>query len=217
MSTISASTTSTTAYKVDADTTGELAFQTGATPTTALTLDASQNATFAGTVEDPTGTLRPLVSRTAIASTSGTSVSFTDIPSWAKKITIIFQNVSTTGTSNVGIQLGTGATPTYTTTGYASNGNVIAGSAVGSASYTTLFGLGSTNQIAASSMQGTMTLSKINGNGWVFTGTTSQTNTNATHFGNGSITLGAALTAIRVTTVLGTDTFDAGLINIFYE
>jgi hypothetical protein len=47
MSTISASTTSTTAYKVTADTTGELVIQTGATPTTALTIDASQNITTA--------------------------------------------------------------------------------------------------------------------------------------------------------------------------
>jgi len=49
MSTISASTTSTTAYKVTADTTGTLVFQTGATPTTAMTLGADQSVTFAGT------------------------------------------------------------------------------------------------------------------------------------------------------------------------
>jgi len=47
MSTISASTTSTTAYKVTADTTGALVLQTGATPTTALTIDASQNVSLA--------------------------------------------------------------------------------------------------------------------------------------------------------------------------
>ena len=49
MTTISASTTSTTAYKVTADTTGTLVFQTGATPTTALTLGSDQSVTFAGT------------------------------------------------------------------------------------------------------------------------------------------------------------------------
>ena len=51
MSTISSSTTNTTAYKVTADTTGTLVFQTGATPTTALTIDASQAVTFAGTTK----------------------------------------------------------------------------------------------------------------------------------------------------------------------
>ena len=47
MSTVSSSTTSTTAYKVTADTTGTLVLQTGSTPTTAVTIDGSQNVTFA--------------------------------------------------------------------------------------------------------------------------------------------------------------------------
>jgi hypothetical protein len=46
MSTISASTTTTTAYKVTADTTGALVFQTGSTPTTAVNIDTSQNLQF---------------------------------------------------------------------------------------------------------------------------------------------------------------------------
>jgi hypothetical protein len=50
MSTISASTLTTTALVYTADTTGALVFKTGATPTTALTLAADQSATFAGTV-----------------------------------------------------------------------------------------------------------------------------------------------------------------------
>jgi hypothetical protein len=43
MSTIKSSTTTTTAYSVTADTTGALVIQTGATPTTAMTIDTSQN------------------------------------------------------------------------------------------------------------------------------------------------------------------------------
>jgi hypothetical protein len=50
MSTISASTTTTTAYKVTADTTGTLVLQTGATPTTAVTVGSDQSVTFAGAV-----------------------------------------------------------------------------------------------------------------------------------------------------------------------
>ena len=49
MSTISASTTTTTAYVVTADTTGTLVLKTGATPTTALTIGSDQSVTFAGT------------------------------------------------------------------------------------------------------------------------------------------------------------------------
>jgi hypothetical protein len=44
MSVISSSTTSTTAYKVTADTTGNLVLQTGSGPTTAVTIDTSGNA-----------------------------------------------------------------------------------------------------------------------------------------------------------------------------
>ena len=163
------------------------------------------------------GAILGITSGTAVASTSGTSIDFTALPSWVKRITVMFSGVSTSGTSNVGIQLGTGATPTYVVTGYAANGNTIAGGAVSSASYTTLFGLGSANQTAASVMQGRIELYNITGNAWVFSGTTSQTNTNSTHLGNGSITLGAVLTAVRITTVNGTDTFDAGTINILYQ
>lgn len=47
MTTISAGTTSTTAYVATPDTTGALVLKTGSSNATALTLDASQNATFA--------------------------------------------------------------------------------------------------------------------------------------------------------------------------
>jgi hypothetical protein len=56
MSTIKSSTTSTTAYSVVADTTGTLVFQTGATPTTAMTLGSDQSVTFAGTPTYTAGT-----------------------------------------------------------------------------------------------------------------------------------------------------------------
>lgn len=85
MSTISSSTTSTTAYKVTADTTGTLVIQTGATPTTAVTVDASQNTTLAGTLTTssrgiakasmPAGSVLQVVNAnlTTAASTASTS------------------------------------------------------------------------------------------------------------------------------------------------
>jgi hypothetical protein len=54
MSTISASTTTTTAFRITTDTAGTLVFQTGSTPTTAVTIDTSQRAAFvAGTAAAP--------------------------------------------------------------------------------------------------------------------------------------------------------------------
>jgi hypothetical protein len=66
-----------------------------------------------------------IVSGTAVASTSGTSIDFTSIPSWVKRITVMFKNVSTNGTSYKQIQLGAGS---VTTTGYQSSCSLIYGS-----------------------------------------------------------------------------------------
>ena len=55
MSTISASTTTTTAFGVTADTTGALVFQTGASPTTALTLSSAQVVTLANSLPEASG------------------------------------------------------------------------------------------------------------------------------------------------------------------
>lgn len=64
-----------------------------------------------------------------------------------------------------------------------------------------------------------MTITNISGNIWVasfiFGGNTSTTD--ATCFGGGDIELSGVLDRIRITTVNGTDTFDAGSINIMYE
>jgi len=197
---------------------GTLAVASGGTGTATPSLVAGTNITsITGTWPNQTINASGITSGTAVTSTSGTSIDFTSIPSSAKRITILFQSVSTNGTSTVGVRLGTGATPTYVTTGYASVGNSIAGAAVVSSTYTTLFGLGSGNQSAASIMNGHIILTNINGNSWISTGTTSQTNIDSTHIGNGSISLGATLTAVRITTVGGTNTFDAGTINILYE
>ena len=72
------------------------------------------NATFAGTITGSstiaasTGTLYPIVSGTSQASTSGTSITFTSIPSWVKRITVMFNGVSTSGTSSWLVQIGSG-------------------------------------------------------------------------------------------------------------
>ena len=53
MSVIKTGTTSTTGYIVESDTNGNLVIQTGSTPTTALTLNSNQTATFAQSVNIP--------------------------------------------------------------------------------------------------------------------------------------------------------------------
>lgn len=149
---------------------------------------------------------------TAVASTSGTSIDFTALPSWIKRITVIFNEVSTNGTSQRLVQLGTGST-TYTTSGYLATSSVVA-STVATTSSTA--GHLIYQDAAAYVTSGHMVLTNISGNIWISSHVT-KASTLISVFGAGSVTLGAALTAVRITTVNGTDTFDAGSVNILYE
>jgi len=153
-----------------------------------------------------------ITSGTSVASTSGTSIDFTGLPAWVKKITVLFNEVSGSGTSIRLVQLGTGST-TYTTSGYLASTSIVA-TTVNTTSATAGFNIYQDN--AAYVLSGHMVITNISGNIWV-SSHTGKVATTATTFGGGSVTLGAVLTAVRITTVNGTDTFDAGSINILYE
>ena len=153
-----------------------------------------------------------IVSGTAVASTSGTSVDFTGIPSWAKRITVLFNAVSTNGTSLINVRLGTSGG--VVATGYACIGSGI-GSGVGTTDSSTGFIFD--NGIAAgSSISATCIINNLSGNIWLFTAGSRRDGANQ-GIGNGQVTLSGTLNRIRITTAGGTDAFDAGSINILYE
>jgi len=174
-----------------------------------LTSPAVNSPTIGGT---PVMGASVITSGTAVASTSGTSIDFTSIPSWVKRITVMFNGVSGNGSSNLLVQLGTGST-TYTTSGYNSSTTAAAGS-VTTGSSTAGFIIW--QDTASFTMSGQLILTNITGNTWVGGGTV-KLSTTVTAFTGGDVALGAALTAVRITRVNGTDTFDAGSINILYE
>ena len=199
----------TTGLKANSD--GSAAIQVGGSD--AITITSGLNTTFVGTVAvaGSTTALYPLVSGTAVTA-SGTSVDFTGIPSTAKRITVMFAGVSTNGTSVVQIQLGTGATPTYTTTGYAGavqTNSTLANSTTGFAT--------SVTRSAVQTQSGLATISNLNSNIWSCSGNFGDSQAANNSYLGSSISLAAALTAVRITTVNGTDTFDAGTINIMWE
>lgn len=154
-----------------------------------------------------------IVQGTAVASTSGTSIDFTSIPSWVKRVTVMFNGVSTNGTSGMLLQIGAGS---VTTTGYSSIVGVTttSGSAGGGTS-TSAFYL-SPNITAATTLIGSVIISLLGSNTWVCQGVTYSRGDSA-NYPTGSVTLSGALDRVRITTVNGTDTFDAGSINILYE
>lgn len=149
-----------------------------------------------------------LATASAQASTSGTSIDFTNIPVWAKRITVMFNGVSTNGTSNPQIQLGSGGVET---TGYNSASGQ--GAAASVSNYTTGFGFASSN--ATNILYGAATFTVITGNVWSCFFTFGS-NGNV-FYGGGTKSLTGVLDRVRITTVNGTDTFDAGTINIMYE
>jgi hypothetical protein len=159
-------------------------------------------------VQDNSGAF---VAGTAVASTSGTSIDFTSIPSWVKRITVMFRGVSTNGSSITMVQLGS---TTFATTGYFSNRSGINGGSAFTSSSTT--GLLCGNADAGDTGFGAMTISNVSGNSWVST-MTFTTTTSISSFGGGGITLSGVLDRVRITTANGTDVFDAGTINILYE
>jgi hypothetical protein len=154
-----------------------------------------------------------ITSGTAQASTSGTSIDFTGIPSWVKRVTVMFNGVSTSGTSNYLIQIGSGS---VTTSGYSSySANTGSGGLAGSSSTAGFF---YRVQLASEVLSGSTVLNLISSNTWVGNGMISNSaSVNAYTTTGNSPALGGALDRVRITTVNGTDTFDAGSINILYE
>lgn len=153
-----------------------------------------------------------ITSGTAVASTSGTSIDFTSIPSWVKRITVMFNGVSTSGTSLLQIQIGAGS---VSNTGYISNSYYPPGP-TNSGSITSGFVQLATIVAAAATQQGFSTIVTLGSNIWVCNGLLLDDSAR-TSYNAGAKTLSGTLDRVRITTVNGTDTFDAGSINILYE
>ena len=174
---------------------------------------ASLSPTTAGNVifstDGSTFSSTQKIVRGTSVSASGTAVDFTSIPSWVKRITIMLNGVSLTSTGNYLYQVGTGGTPT--TSGYSSFTAVIGGSG-------TTFPASSTAGIihwvatASVNIYASIVFVNVSGNIWLATGVGAGGTT------SGGVTLSGTLDMVRITnTATGTNSFDAGTINILYE
>lgn len=155
-------------------------------------------------------------SSTAVASTSGTSIDFTSIPSWAKRITVMFSGVGLNATTDIQIQIGSGS---FTTSGYGSS--------------CARFNAGGTSLPAASFTSGFQAISGYTtgqtGNGFATivampnlsfgysSNFASGTSNNTISVSTGIVTLAGFLDRVRITSVSGTAVFNAGSVNILYE
>lgn len=154
-----------------------------------------------------------LTSGTSVTCAGQTSIDFTGIPSWVKRITVMFSGVSTNGTSGYLIQIGAGS---VTTSGYASCVGNRAGETTSTAGFIVV-----RTPIAGDTFSGNIFICSSGSNSWVESSTLGITSGGGPSFAGGNISLGGTLDRVRITTVNGTDTFDttpsAGKINIMYE
>lgn len=149
-------------------------------------------------------------------SASGTSVNFTGIQTWVKRITINFVGLSTNGTSDYLIQLGTSGG--VVSSGYLGTGTaLVPAGTVTATNYTAGFGLPFST--AAAVAHGSIVLSLVSqsANTWACSGAGGRSDAAVGWVVGGSVSLSEILDRVRITTAGGADTFDAGTINITYE
>lgn len=178
----------------------------------APTQTAQDNSTKVATTAYVDG---KMVLGTAVTA-SGTSIDFTWIPSWAKRITVMFNGVSTNGTSGIVVQVGNG---TIQTTGYSSSASTFLNGAAPSVSPLFSNGFVIYDDGVSDLTTLTMEICLFDGNKYisVHNGMANGSTRTASKNGSGSVTLSGPLDRLRITNSNGTSVFDAGQINIMYE
>lgn len=166
-----------------------------------------------------TSTVGVINSATAQNSTSGTSIDFTGIPSGVKRITVMLSGVSTNGTSVICAQLGKSGG--VETSGYNASIAIIAtaNNTTRLSTATTYFPITWTSA-STDTNYGNIVFTNLSGNTWTATGLFFSDQTAGNYHQimmSGSKALSGTLDRVRITTAGGTDTFDAGSINILYE
>lgn len=147
------------------------------------------------------------------ATTSGTASDYTGIPSWVKRITVMFSGVSTNGTSNLLVQLGdSGGVESI---GYSSGAGY--GVAGGQFTSSTAGFVLDPSASAAALRSGSMIINLLGSNSWASQSVVYSSTATTSVSGGGAKTLSDVLDRVRLTTVNGTDTFDAGSWSISYE
>lgn len=153
---------------------------------------------------------------TPVAAAGQTSIDFTGIPSWAKKATVHFMGFSTSGTSAIAIRIG--GSGGVATTGYVGQTTYLNGDTnANNAALSSAFALGpAANAAAVYSGQMTLGLSDSASNVWTCSGVVGDGVGSTLHTG-GYKNLSALLTTVRITTIGGVNTFDAGSVNVVWE
>lgn len=203
----------------DSDNSNWVALQAPATVASnlTLTLPATDSTGTQALVSNGSGTLSwatydATILETEVTLTNQTVVEFLSIPSWARRITMMFDGVSTNGTNHWLIQLGDSGG--FETTGYSSASTILFTN--GLSNITSTAGFIVYCNSAAYVLSGSITVNHMTGNTWTSQGCLASSGNGFTSVTGGAKTLSAAFDRIRLTTVGGTNQFDAGTLNISY-
>lgn len=145
-----------------------------------------------------------------------TSIDFTGIPSWAKRVTVLFQEVSLNAATTFQVRLGTSGG--FVSTGYLGAGVAITTGGTAMINLSDGFTIYDNTPLATNLCSGVMTLTTMGSNIWVAHGRvgTSEAASRSREC-IGSLALGGVLTQLQVRSTNGTATFDGGSINVMWE
>ena len=153
------------------------------------------------------------ISKTEQLQLTGNTTLRTGIPSWAKRITMYWSGVSTTGTGKVGFRF-------YTNTGVVSSGYYATDTAIGNSSgvtTNTTNGFFMSLSAAANLRNGTFVLTKLYGsNDWVVSGLANVNNNTSSCMITGIVSLSNLATSIELFESGGA-AFDAGSVSYVFE
>lgn len=183
----------------------------GTTDTQTLTNKTLGAGLVAGASYLTSGTVNAGGTNPFPVSSGPTNVDFTGIPSWVKRITVMFSGVSVSGGNSTLVQLGSGSVQS---TGYVSYPIYLNAGALSNVAGSTS-GIVVAQGNATNAFSGSILFSLVGSNSWVASGAFSS-GTTTSIVASGGVTLSGALDRVRIATT-STDTFDAGSINILYE
>jgi hypothetical protein len=178
--------------------------QTGTDTTRAITPDALRKGA--------------LVFDTVRTPTSGTTVDFTSIPSWVKRITVIFSELATSASGgSIAIQLGVSGTP-ETTNYYGAFGYSNSGGGAGAGTWSSSMVVGAGDGASGITYNGSVILTRLSAssNVWAAQSVVSdRVGETLLWSAAGSKSLAGTLDMVRVLITSGT--FSSGSLNIMYE
>ena len=163
------------------------------------------------TVPDRDMTLATAPEIGTLVSASGTSVTFTSIPSWVTNIQITVVGLSTTGTDGIIVQVGDSGG--LETTGYSGSGHDF------TTANTATAGWYLSNVVTSARIfhgVAILTLHDSTNNVWSYNSIVSLSDAGGVRVAAGSKSLSATLDRVSIKTT-ASDTFDAGSINIRYS